>query len=250
MLIVFVDSFVVYRYFNIVSILLCIPVDLPMLSWRSFTSTPHDIFSKLLAAFPQSKQRTAVREEWLPLQWLINPRKEYWQNQGSNQWPPAFEPSTSLNEKHGLSLACTLLISIDLCKGGFNHLWKVSTCIDSIKFWPMSACANCQNFLLSLDFLYVKVPIYLMCHSFAWEMEFWFKMRLRLACRHGSLRCIEPHLPDPHQASDVFAFLQLSSEPVKKDAHHFEHSLKGEHQIDKRDMPTVVTGTDSSPVRR
>ena len=36
------------------------------------TSAPHDILSKPLAAFPQplSKQRTALREEWILSQWL------------------------------------------------------------------------------------------------------------------------------------------------------------------------------------
>ena len=54
------------------------------------TSAPHKIPSKLSAAFPHNHCRNYEQRRMNPVAMtFINPRKEFWQSQGSNKWPPA-----------------------------------------------------------------------------------------------------------------------------------------------------------------
>ena len=96
--------------FNSISVISRWPVHLSMLSWSFLTSTPHNIFSKPLAAFPQNYCRTtdSVERGMNPVAMtIINPRKEYWPSPGSNKRPPVLKSSTLPTDLWGL---CNLKI--------------------------------------------------------------------------------------------------------------------------------------------
>ena len=60
------------------------------------TSTPHNILSKPLAAFPHNHcQISGERGMNAVAMTIINPRKEYWSSRGSNQRPPVLKSATN-----------------------------------------------------------------------------------------------------------------------------------------------------------
>ena len=86
-----VDSMVLNAAFNCISVISLLPVHLSMLSGSSFTGTRHSILSKPLAASHITNVETmnsGKRGMNHVAMTIINPRKEYWPSQGSNQRPP------------------------------------------------------------------------------------------------------------------------------------------------------------------
>ena len=70
------------------------------------TSTPHNTLSKPLAAFPHRHLQTAESSERgmnLVAMTIINPQKEYWPSQESNQRPPFRKSATLPTELWGLA---------------------------------------------------------------------------------------------------------------------------------------------------
>ena len=68
------------------------------------TSTPHNILSNPLAAFPHNHCRNTDSGERgmnLVAMTIYNPRKEYWPSRGSNQRPPFLKSSTLPTELWG-----------------------------------------------------------------------------------------------------------------------------------------------------
>ena len=67
-----IDCVVIKAFFNSISVISQWPVDLSMLSWSSFNQYSAQYSSQATGYFPtltSSKQWTAVRDEWMMLQW-------------------------------------------------------------------------------------------------------------------------------------------------------------------------------------
>ena len=102
------DCMVFNAVFYSISVIPRRPVNLSMLSWSFFNQ--YNILSKPPAVFPYKHCQTTDSGErgMNPVAMtIINPRKEYWPSQGSNQPPPILKSATPPTELWG-SAYCTL----------------------------------------------------------------------------------------------------------------------------------------------
>ena len=90
--------------FNSISDILGSQCTYPCFPGVLLTSTPHNILSKPLTAFPQNHCETTDRGErgMNPVAMtIINPLKGYWPSRGSNQQPPVLKSTTLPTELWG-----------------------------------------------------------------------------------------------------------------------------------------------------
>ena len=86
--------------FNSISIILWWPVQLSMLSWSSFNQYAAQYSFHLTIV---EKMDSCERGMNPVAMTIINPQKEYWPSNGSNQQPPVLKSTTLPTELYGLA---------------------------------------------------------------------------------------------------------------------------------------------------